>query len=291
MSQPFNITLSVPSGNPEKLRVIEKTNRLSQVLVFNRAELAEVIQTRRELAFTGVYLLVNSSGDSLPEIYIGEGESVEGRLRSHDRDPKKEFWEWTIVVVNRDNSLHKGHVQYLEAALIERADQNKRCLLQNDQRPNRPSLPESVLFESDDLLIDIEHIVPLLGLSAFESVSTPASPSPEHQLLLKCKGLQANGYAAGGKLVVLEGSQAVLEEVPSMAKGFSHLRATLIQQGVLLHGDTCLTFTQDYAFDSPSTAGAVIAGRSINGRTEWRTRDGVKLKTLQETNAPELSTD
>ena len=93
MSQPFNITISVPSGNPDKLRIIEKTNRLSQALVFNRSELSELAKTRKELEYTGVYMLVNSSGDSLPEIYVGEGESVLKRLKSHSKDAKKEFWE------------------------------------------------------------------------------------------------------------------------------------------------------------------------------------------------------
>jgi hypothetical protein len=36
-------------------------------------------------------MLVNSSGDSLPEIYVGEGESVLTRLKSHSKDAKKGF--------------------------------------------------------------------------------------------------------------------------------------------------------------------------------------------------------
>jgi hypothetical protein len=43
----------VPSGNPDKLRIIEKTNRLSQALVFNRSELSELAKTRKELEYTG----------------------------------------------------------------------------------------------------------------------------------------------------------------------------------------------------------------------------------------------
>jgi len=160
MSQPFNITISVPSGNPDKLRIIEKTNRLSQALVFNRSELSELAKTRKELEYTGVYMLVNSSGDSLPEIYVGEGESVLTRLKSHSKDAKKEFWEWAVIFVNRaiypkKEGLHKGHIQHIEASLVERATSNKRCILNNDVTPKKPSLPESVLFEAQDLLNDI----------------------------------------------------------------------------------------------------------------------------------------
>jgi len=41
-------------------------------------------------------------------------------------------------------------------------------------------------------------------------------------------------------------------------------------------------FTQDYAFSSPSTAAAVVLGRSANGRIEWKDGLGRTLKELQE---------
>lgn len=282
MSQPFNITISIPSGNPEKLRVIEKTNRLSVALVFNRSELADVIKSRKELDFTGVYILVNSSGDALPEIYIGEGESVVSRLKSHDKDERKDFWEWVVIFVNRDNSLHKAHIQHIEACLVERAQNNKRCLLRNDVNPNKPSLPESVLYEADDLLNDIYHIVPLLGVKAFESASDASPEEQSEKLYIRTKGIEASGYSVSGKLLVEKGSQAVKDEVPSIANNFRSWRAELIEKNVLTLLGEHWVFTQDYTFESPSTAAAVIMGRNANGRTEWRTASGVKLKTIQE---------
>ena len=44
-------------------------------------------------------------------------------------------------------------------------------------------------------------------------------------------------------------------------------------------------FTQDYAFSSPSTAAAVVLGRSANGRIEWKDAHGRTLKWLQEQEA------
>lgn len=282
MSQPFNITISIPSGNPEKLRVIEKTNRLSVALVFNRSELADVIKSRKELDFTGVYILVNSSGDALPELYIGEGESVVSRLKSHDKDEKKDFWEWVVIFVNRDNSLHKAHIQHIEASLVERAQNNKRCLLRNDVNPAKPSLPESVLYEANDLLNDIYHIVPLLGVKAFESASDASPEEQSEKLYIRTKGIEASGYSVSGKLLVEKGSQAVKDEVPSIANNFRSWRAELIEKNVLTLLGEHWVFSQDYTFESPSTAAAVIMGRNANGRTEWRTASGVKLKTIQE---------
>ena len=288
MNQAFNITISVPSGNPDKLRLIEKTNRLSLGLVFHRDELAEVGREREELGYTGVYLLLNTSSDALPELYIGEGESVVNRLKSHHKDSKKDFWEWTVVFVNRDNSLHKGHIQHLEALLVERALENKRCVLKNEQTPNRPSLPGSVLIEADDLINDIYQIVPLLGISAFESMQEPATSAPSSHLIIKSKGVIAHAYQSAGKMVVKAGSSVVMSEVPSISSGFKALRHDLLEQGVIAEQSGQWVFTLDFAFASPSTAAAVVMGRNANGRIEWKTTDGITLKQIQET---ELAAD
>ena len=40
-------------------------------------------------------------------------------------------------------------------------------------------------------------------------------------------------------------------------------------------------FSQDYVFTSPSTAAAVVLGRSANGRIEWKDGQGRTLKELQ----------
>ena len=282
MNKPFNITISVPSGNPDKLRVIEKTNRLSLALVFNRSELSSVAKSRSELEYTGVYMLVNSSSDSLPEIYIGEGESVLDRLKKHNKDQKKDFWEWAVVFVNRDNSLHKAHIQHIEAALVERANTNKRCICVNDVSPRTPSLPESVLYEAEDLLSDIYHIVPLLGISAFEEITQDHLLEPEDILSIRTKGITATGFSADGKFVVQSGSGVIPQTVPSISSGFSGLRDTLVDQGVIDTQNNQWSFTQDYTFASPSTAAAVVMGRNANGRTEWKTAQGRTFKQIQE---------
>jgi hypothetical protein len=70
--------------------------------------------------------------------------------------PRKSFgngrlYSSTALFILKEG-LHKGHIQHIEAALVERATRNKRCLLNNDVAPKKPSLPESVLFEAQDLL-------------------------------------------------------------------------------------------------------------------------------------------
>ena len=76
--------------------------------------------------------------------------------------------------------------------------------------------------------------------------------------------------------------------VPSMAlhvRGMVDLRQELIGNGVLGLQGGLYQFTQDYSFSSPSTAAAVVLGRSANGRIEWKDAQGRTLKALQEAEA------
>jgi Domain of unknown function (DUF4357) len=54
---------------------------------------------------------------------------------------------------------------------------------------------------------------------------------------------------------------------------------------VLALGGGLYEFSQDYSFSSPSTAAAVVLGRSANGRVEWKAVDGRTLKEIQEAEA------
>jgi hypothetical protein len=70
-------------------------------------------------------------------------------------------------------------------------------------------------------------------------------------------------------------------------RGMFDLREDLVERDVLQKDGSHYRFTQDYAFSSPSTAAAVVLGRSANGRIEWKDRLGRTLKELQERQAEE----
>ena len=65
------------------------------------------------------------------------------------------------------------------------------------------------------------------------------------------------------------------------------MRAALLANGVLQSAADENVFTQDYMFNSPSTAAAVVLGRIANGRIEWKTKNGKTLKEIQEAQAQE----
>jgi hypothetical protein len=219
-------------------------------------------------------VLVGTSEDgSLPTIYVGEGDPVKGRLNQHHN--KKEFWEWTVFFVAKDNSLNKAHVQQLESRLLGLARAAKQCKLDKIQQSLPPTLSEMDIARAEDFLDEMLSIFPLLGLGVFEKPEPKQKPIDV--LHIESKGIKASGYEDAKGFVVCKGSQMVEKEAQSIQHPLSTLRKDLLDQGVV---DSCV-FTQDQVFDSPSTAAGVVLGRVANGRIEWKNAAGTTLKELQ----------
>ncbi len=277
----FLIKIFLADGQPDGLKIIEKSNWTGCGVVCPRPIFSEA-KGRREFTRTGVYILVGPSGKSdLPQIYIGEGDPIRPRLEQHAA--KKDFWTTVFFFTSKDENLNKAHVQFLEARLIELASEAKRCDLENANKPQLPSLSEADSAEVEGFLDEMLLCFPVLGLSIFEK---PSQRSPHaKQFLIAAKGLKASGYETPQGFVVASGSEAATDEAPSIQSFLTELRKSLVESGILKMDGIRYIFTQDYLFNSPSTAAGVVLGRSANGRTEWQTKEGRSLKAVQEAEA------
>jgi hypothetical protein len=277
-SSGFSVRIFIPSGEPEALRIVEKSNWTGQGLVFPRAQFAEARQ-RLELKRTGVYILWGpSESGQLPRLYVGEGDGVLARLEQHARS--KDFWTHAVVFTSKDQNLNKAHVQYLEARLVALASEAKRAELDNGNVPQLPGLSEADAADAEGFLSDLLLCLPVMGVSFFEKAKADSAKAVG--LFLKAKGIEASGVDSAEGFVVRSGSQAVKTEVASIHSFLSDLRQTLLAQGVLKEAGTVYQLTQDYTFNSPSTAAGVLLGRSANGRAEWKDARGRTLKEIQE---------
>lgn len=284
----FSVNVFLPAGDPEGLKVVEKSNWTGRGLVIPRAMFGES-RTRAELDRTGVHLLVGpSDSSSLPALYVGEGDPVKPRLDQHAK--LKDFWTHGIVFTSKDTNLNKAHVQRLESRLVDLASRAKRCVLENGNMPAPPSLSEVEEAYAEGFLDDILLCLPILGYGLFEdSAAARASVGPAGAvaLHLKAKGVSATGVDTPAGFVVHKGSRAVGDEkvTPSMLEYIPYVkdrRDDLIRQGVLAKDSDSYVFTQDYVFGSPSTAASVVMGRNANGRVDWKTADGKSLKEIQD---------
>ena len=283
---PFSLRIFVVDGDPDGLRVIDRTNWNGKALVFPRSLLPTVKQ-RPEFMQTGVYLLVGPRPDGEGEmLYVGEGDPVRPRFESHYA--QKDFWTRGVFFVAGDGQLNKAHVQFLESRLIQRARDAKRMPLDNGNSPTEPTLSDPDRAYVEVFLDHMLGMLPVLGVHAFEMVVASTSSTSSVELICKGKGVTARGYESTQGFIVKAGSEAVAEEVPSMkeyVRGSYDLRQDLKKNGVLkLQGDR-LVFTQDYPFSSPSTAADVVLGGSVNGRKIWKDGKGRTLKELQEKQA------
>jgi len=280
---PFSLRIFVAEGDPDGLRLVERSNWIGKAVVFPRALLPS-IKKRDEFQQTGVYLLLGPREDGEGEkLYIGEGDPVRPRLEEHYG--KKDFWTRAVFFVAAPGQLNKAHVQFLESRLIQLAKAARRITLDNVKVESEPTLSEPDRADMQVFLENVLGILPVLGIHAFETASDVAAVKKDALLTCKGKGVFATGYEATQGFVVKAGSHAVGETVPSMeqhVKGMFDIRQELIANGVLQVEGACFQFTQDYVFSSPSTAAAVILGRSANGRIEWKDGQGRTLKELQE---------
>jgi hypothetical protein len=122
-------------------------------------------------------------------------------------------------------------------------------------------------------------IYPVLGLYVFERPQ--ARQAPERKLYLRARGINAEGYEDAEGFIVLAWSQVAKDPVPSAHRYLVTLRQSLVERGIILPDGDSSKLTQDYTFDSPSTAAGVLLGRSSNGRVEWKDVEGRTLKELQ----------
>ena len=263
-------------------------NWTGHVVAAPRSELA-ILLKRSECSRTGIYILLGDDPDSLggQRAYIGEGDDISKRLRQHSRPEDqggKDFWDRAIVLTSKDANLTKAHARYLESRFISLTAVAKRAHLVNGTTPPPISLPEADISDMEYYVSQAKIILPVLGVNLLRSVATSTQPpiaasepnqtateSPRFELHLKKEGIVAHAREVDGEFIVLEGSQVRPDWIGHSNEGYRALREKLIKEATVApDGDGSLRFTQDQVFASPSAAGAVIVGRSANGRTTWK---------------------
>jgi hypothetical protein len=276
----FSIRIFLPDGLADGVKIVEKSNWSGRGVVCPRA-LLPASKGREEFTRTGVYLLMGpSEAGDVPMLYIGQGDPVRPRLESHYA--KKDFWTTAVFFVSKDENLNKAHIGYLESRLISLASEAKRSTLDNANAPVLPSMSEMDIADSEGFLDEMLLCLPLLGVFAFNK---PEKLFQRHQYRMSGNNSTATGYESPEGFVVLSGGKARVDEAPSTHKYVIAQRRSLVDRGILVADGSQFRLTQDYTFNSPSQAAAVMMGRNANGRIEWKDGNGRTLKEIQEAEA------
>ena len=112
------IQLYLVDGTPSGLRKATIHGWTGIVLIGGETSFAS-LTSRAEMGRPGIYFLTgpNPESDGTLLMYIGSANSVRERIQQSAE--KRAFWETAVAVVTSDDGLSKGHVEYLEARLIE----------------------------------------------------------------------------------------------------------------------------------------------------------------------------
>jgi hypothetical protein len=274
------IKLFLVRGDPKRLRTAELSNWTGKAVAGPRSELDGIV-AREESEGAGVYLLAGTDAETgRPAIYIGEAEVIRDRIKAH---LSKDFWNHVVFFVSKDETLTKAHIRFLEGRLIELARSAGRAVVTNNQSSGA-RLPESDREDMEVYLAKVNQLLPVLGVDLLVPPAQKKKGGPEGRLLFcEIKGVRARGHLSPDGLVVLEGSQAVLQERASTKKypAPHNMRERLKEDGILGLRSDHFVFTRDAEFSSPSAAASVIHGGHANGLTAWKDRTGKTLKEIE----------
>lgn len=278
MNRPQTIQIFLPDGSPRSVKIAEITNRVVKAVLVPRNKL-DYISTRTELNNVGIYFLFGESAEKAkPIVYIGEAEDCLDRLKQHNRT--KEFWNYTVVMVSKTNAFTKSHAKYLEHIAVYQAKESNRYETDNQIAPSKPFVTESMEADLLDSFDTIKILLSTLGFPVYDKVGKEQITSKE-LLLLNGRNIKAEGDLIDDGFVVFKGSQVKKDTTPSCHEHLINLRQKLIQNEILIEYNGNYQFSQDYVFNSPSTAGGVVLGRSTNGWTKWKNKDGKTLDELK----------
>ncbi len=234
---------------------------------------------RDDLSNTGVYFLCGRNDETDEEqVYIGEAENIFNRLKQHLSE--KDFWTECIVFISKDNNLNKAHIKYLENHLYTLAKESKRYEVVNNNVPAEASISEMDRAEMDEFIDNMRLILGVLGHKILEPSIKRKSDEKEILYILQDRsGIKASGKPISEGFAVLKGSKVADNVATSLSKSVINKRQLLFDKGIV---DENFTFTQDWAFTSPSLAAAIVVGYSINGRNAWKNKKGISLKEIEE---------
>ena len=215
----------------------------------------------------------------MDSVYIGEAENVIERLKQHLRDSQngKETYYWNAAVIFVGNDLNKALIRYLENRFVKEARVCNRYRVITKNTYSKTVLKESNIATMEEFIDNVKIIINTLGYKVL--VPAPQITDTTEYLYCKGAGASAKGFLSTGGLTVLKDSKVSETTVPSLetnGKSYFNLRKKLEENKIIENS----VFTQDYEFNAPSAASAVILGRTSNGNVDWKTKEGKKLKEI-----------
>ena len=156
--------------------------------------------------------------------------------------------------------------------------------MKNSNTPTQPSISESDQAEMEEFIENIKMLVNVLGFKPFEELIQEQANDTRlnsNFFIKAARGANAQGQQTSDGFVVLKDSEIASSTVDSYPEGWKTSRQELINNKTIVEKNGKLIFENDYLFNSPSAAAAIVMGRSANGLMEWKNSKGKSLKDME----------
>lgn len=251
--------------------------------------LLDSCKIRQDLKQSGVYFLFFKNDDGQDEVYIGQAgvrKNKEGILHRVLEHLKDEFYFTDVVIITtQNNSFGPTEISYLENKFTNLAKEAQRYIVKNENEPNPGNVTEEKESELEDFVEYSKMVLGVLGYKIFVPLINNALTSTTEEIYNLNSKTKKSNYVIKAKckrtnegFVVLKDSMIEMNDSETLPKSIKLLRDNLRENNEIVNG----RITKDYLFNSPSYAAMFILGMSRNGRTEWKNKEGLTLKELDE---------
>jgi len=283
------IKLYIAGDELKNIKSAELSNWSGKVFIGERKHIS-IIQKLDELSNPGIYFLLSSNENSIQKnIYIGEADEVNSRLKNHITG--KAWWDSFIVFISKDSNLTKAHVRYLEKRFYQVAKENSTVFnLDNSSEPPGSKLPQSDIDDLEEFLTSMLFMMQNLGILDFakiEEQDTTSKASPVFNLSLTNDRTDKKGNPLNAKLIVtnngyrlLKGSYIEKEMRQSFqSHSYYPLRQKIESQTLLIESEYTGVYLleKDIDFNASSAAASIVKNRATNGPKEWKLSTGETL--------------
>lgn len=259
----------------------------------------EKSKDREDLKQSGIYFLFGNSEETGEEtVYIGQtgirknGEGILYRILEHNRDHGTDYFNEAVILTTQNNSFGPTEISYLESSFTFLSKEAARYIVKNANEPSVGNVTEEKESELKDFIDYSKMVIGALGYKIFvpllssDSSEYEGSQEAELSLYLNRKSnksdriIEAQCKRTKEGFVVLAGSMIEVIDSYHIPKMISEERkkAKIDRKGK----DKRLL--ENKLFKSPSYAAAFVLGMNTNGRLDWKNKDGVTLKELEENN-------
>lgn len=288
-----SINLFLIDGTPNGRIKCTLANWTGVAYKIPRTEL-DKCRDRADLSQSGVYFLFGTSEQTEENVvYVGQagvrknGEGILCRLIEHKRNPDKDYWTEAVVFTTSNNSFGPTEISYLENKFCGLALNAGRYIVKNSNDPTPGNITEEKECELEEFIDYAKIVMGSLGHKLFEPLTEKPKVAAIEEcfeeeviLFLKRKSsksgivIEASCKQTNEGFVVLKGSLIETidsQTIPNTIKD-KREKAKIDENGIL---------QEDILFKSPSYAASFVIGGHVNGLTEWKTKEGISLKELE----------